>query len=82
MDDYTKYIILKPSTLDRKAWQTKRFIILSKSKDKDVFSSVTMRQIQKHGYQVNYKVITASDYEKLEFFMAKSFKCSFWFIIC
>lgn len=38
-------------------------------KDKDIFSSVNMRQIQENmGYKVNYKeVITASDYEKIKF---------------
>ncbi len=70
MDDYTRYIILS-----HLHWIEKNITKeeISKSyreiKDEDIFSAVKMDQIQeKIGYKVNYKeVITASDYEKINF---------------
>jgi hypothetical protein len=70
MDDYTKYIILSHLHWTEKG-MTEEEIYNSyrESKDKDIFSSVNMRQIQENiGYKLNYKeVITAADYEKIKF---------------
>jgi hypothetical protein len=70
MDDYAKYIILSHlHWIEKGMTEEDVYNSYLESKDKDVFSSVTMRQIQENmGYTVNYKeVITASDYEKIKF---------------
>jgi hypothetical protein len=70
MDDYAKYIILSHlHWIEKGMTDEDVYNSYLESKDKDVFSSVTMRQIQENmGYTVNYKeVITASDYEKIKF---------------
>ena len=70
MNDYTKYIILSHLHWLEKGI-TREAITNSyqKIKDEDIFSGVSMRQIQENiGYKVNYKeVITTSDYEKIKF---------------
>ena len=70
MDDYTKYIILSHLHWSEKGMiEEDIYNSYRELKDKDIFSSVNMRQIQENiGHKVNYKeVITASDYEKIKF---------------
>jgi hypothetical protein len=70
MDDYAKYIIFSHlHWIEKGMTDEEIYNSYLESKDKDVFSSVTMRQIQENmGYTVNYKqVITVSDYEKIKF---------------
>lgn len=69
MDNYTKYIILSHLHWTEKG-VTEEEICNSyrKLKNKDIFSSVNMQQIQENiGYQINYNdIINASDYEKIK----------------
>ena len=70
MDDYTKYIILSHlNWIEKGMTEEDIYNSYRELKDKDIFSSVNMRQIQENiGYNVNYKeVITVSDYEKIKF---------------
>jgi hypothetical protein len=70
MNDYTKYIILSHlHWIEKGITQEAITNSYQKIKDKDIFSGVSVRQIQDNiGYKVNYKeVITSSDYEKIKF---------------
>lgn len=70
MNNYTKYLIQSHLHWSEKGMTEEEIYNAYKEiKDKDIFSSVNMRQIHKNfGSTVNYKeIITASDYEKIKF---------------
>lgn len=70
MDDYNKYILLNHlHWIEHDISREEIIKSYNEIKDKDIFSGVSMRQIQENiGYKVNYKeVITVSEYEKIKF---------------